>query len=181
MKFLVACAAAAFVFLSSASSPQQKSESKCDFALSGTRVEPSITGPEEIVAIAHVVDQPDSPVEIVSADFQGSFVSISNGQYADQLDCSIKVRNRSDRAIRSFGMTIGLAPGGIGIVALNGLESSSNLPNGRSLMPGEELEIKSCGTRGNGGAPNNRVRLHVAIEAVSFDGCYYVPSRRFAF
>ena len=181
MKFLAASCVAALVLLGPAFSPQQKSESNCDFVLTGTHVQPSITGPEEIIAIAHVVDQPDSPLEIVSADFNGSFVSISNARFSEQLNCSIKLRNRSDRAIRSFGTITGLAPDGIGIPALSGFEATPELPNGRSLMPGQELEIKGCGGRGSGAAPNDRVRLLVAIQAVSFDGCVYVPSRRFAF
>lgn len=179
MKFLVACAAAALVVVAPAFSPQQISENKCDFNLPGTHVQPNITGPAEILGIIHVVDQPDSPVEIVSADFKGSFVSVSNEQFTEELNCSIKLWNRSDRVVRSFDTIAGLASGGIGIAALTGFAATPNLPDGRSLMPGAELEIKGCGGRGNGGAPNNRVRLIVGIEAVSFDGCIYVPSRRF--
>jgi hypothetical protein len=82
--------------------------------------------------------------------------------------------------IRSFDTTTGLASGETGIAVLSGFTATPNLPNGRSLMPGAELEIEGCGGGGNGSARNNRVRLIVGIEAVSFDGCIYVPSRRFA-
>ncbi|HEY2820119.1 MAG TPA: hypothetical protein VGJ06_03675 [Candidatus Acidoferrum sp.] len=180
MKFLVACAAAALVVFAPAFSPQQKSENKCDFGLSGTHVQPNITGPTEILPIIHVVDQPDSPVEIVSADFKGSFVSVSNEQFTEELNCSIKLRNRSDRVVRSFDTITGVVSGEIGIPTMSGFGAVSGLPNGRSLTPGAELEIKGCGGGGNGSAPGNRVRLIVGIEAVSFDGCIYIPSRRFA-
>jgi hypothetical protein len=180
MKFLVACAAAALVVLAPALSQQQKVENKCDFSLSGPHVQTSITGPQEIVAITEVVDQPDSPVEIISADFKGSFVSVANERFTEELRCSMKLRNRSDRVIHSFDTITALVSGGIGIPALSGFQATPDLPNGRNLAPGAELEMNGCGGGGNGGAPNNRVRLIVGIQAVSFDGCLYVPSRRFA-
>ena len=181
MKLTIACTAIALLVLGAALSAQQKTEDGCNFALSGTPVKPNITGPEEILAMAHVVDQPDSPVEIVSADFTGSFVAISNEQFTERLDCSIKVRNRSDRAVRSFNAITGFTPGGVGIPAFSGFGATSDQPQGRSLIPGEELEIKACGGGGNGGAPGNRVRLLVAVENVALNGCLYIPSRRFAF
>jgi hypothetical protein len=154
---------------------QQKSERGCDFNLSGDRVAPNITGPEEVVRITHVVDQPDSPIKIVSADFKDSYVSISNERFTQRLDCTLKVRNQSDRAVRSFQTLAGVTSGG----ALSGYGALPEMPGGRSLMPGEELEIQGCGGTGNGGAPNNSVRLLVAVESVSLDGCVDFPSRRF--
>ena len=142
---------------------------------------PSVSGPEEVVALAYVVDQPDSPIKIVSADFKNSFVSVANERFTEQLDCTLRVRNQSDRAVRSFSTITGVTQGDGRPFAGSGFGVTSDLPLGRSLMPGAELEVKGCGGRGDGGAPNNRVRLLVAIESVSLDGCLYVPSRRFAF
>jgi hypothetical protein len=182
MKPLIVGAAILLVLaLGAALSGQQKTETGCDFTLYAVRVSPSITGPEEVVALAQVVDQPDSPIKIVSADFKNSFVSVSNERFTEQLDCTLRVRNQSDRAIRSFSTITGVTSGDIGPIAGSGFGVDSDLPQGRSLMPGAELEIKGCGGRGDGGAPGNRVRLLVAIRSVSLDGCLYVPSRRFAF
>ena len=180
MKLSIASAAIFLLALGVVLSAQQKPKGGCEFTLSGTQAKPDITGPEDIVAMVHVIDQPDSPIQIVSADFKGSFVSVANEQFTEELRCSIKLRNRSDRVIRSFDTTTGLALGETGIAVLSGFTATPNLPNGRSLTPGAELEINGCGGGGNGSAPNNRVRLIVGIEAVSFDGCIYVPSRRFA-
>jgi len=176
---IVGAAIVLLLALGAALSGQQKTESGCDFTLSGVRVAPNITGPEEVVALAHVVDQPDSPIKIVAVDFKDSLVSVSNERFTERLDCTLRVRNQSDRAVRSFETISGLAGGDVGIPALSGYGASPDMPAGRSLMPGEELELKGCGGRGDGGAPNNHVRLLVAIENVSLDGCVYMPSRRF--
>jgi hypothetical protein len=176
---IVGAAIVLLLALGAALSGQQKSERGCDFNLSGDRVVPNITGPEEVVAIAHVVDQRDSPITIVSADFKDSYVSISNERFTQRLDCTLKVRNQSDRAVRSFQTSTGFIRDDSGIGGLSGFGGVPEMPAGRSLMPGEELEFQGCGGTGHGGAPNNRVRLLVAIESVLLDGCAYMPSRRF--
>jgi hypothetical protein len=178
---IVGAAIVLLLALGAALSGQQKIESGCDFTLSGARVAPSVSGAEEVVTLAYVVDQPDSPIKIVSADFKNSFVSVANERFTEQLDCTLRVRNQSDRAVRSFTTITGVTQGDGRPFAGSGFGVTSDLPLGRSLMPGAELEVKGCGGRGDGGAPNNRVRLLVAIESVSLDGCLYVPSRRFAF
>jgi hypothetical protein len=178
---IIGAAIVLLLALGAALSGQQKTESGCDFTLSGVRVAPNITGPEEVVALVNVVDQPDSPIKIVSADLKNSFVSVSNERFTEQLDCTLRVRNQSDRAVHSYSTTTFVTSGDVKPFPHSGFGAYSDLPQGRSLMPGAELEIKGCGGRGDGGAPDNRVRLLVAIESVSLDGCLYVPSRRFAF
>ena len=75
---IVGAATVLLLALCAALSGQQRSENGCDFNLSGAQVTPNITGPDEIVAITHVVDQPDSPIKIVAADFKNSFITVSN-------------------------------------------------------------------------------------------------------
>jgi hypothetical protein len=177
---IVGAATVLLLALCAALSGQQRSENGCDFNLSGAQVAPNITGPDEIVAITHVVDQPDSPIKIVAADFKNSFITVSNERFTEQLNCTLRVQNQSDRAVRSFETISGLAGGNAAVPVLGGYGASpDNMSTGRSLMPGEQLKIHGCGGRGDGGAPNNRVRLFVSIGSVLFDGCVYVPSRRF--
>jgi hypothetical protein len=178
---MVGAAIVLLLALGAALSGQQKTVNGCDFNLSGDRVAPNITGPEEVVGITHVVDQPDSPIKIVAANFGNSFVSVSNEQFTQQLDCTLRMRNQSDRAVHGFSTITTVMAGDVRPYVGSGFGVDSDLPQGRSLMPGAELEIKACGGRGDGGAPGNRVRLLVAIGSVSLDGCLYVPSRRFAF
>lgn len=59
-------------FGASLATPQQKTDA-CKFNVSESATKPTITGPEDLVAIAHVIDQPDSPIEILSADFKSRF------------------------------------------------------------------------------------------------------------
>jgi len=121
-----------------------------------------------------VIEQPDSPIEILAMDFKDTFVSVSNELFSEQLRCTAKVRNRSDQSIRGFDIaayvTATAAFAGAGIIA----------PGGRqSLAPGQETEITACGGKGNGGAPGNRARIVVFVSAVAMDGCSYMPSKRY--
>jgi hypothetical protein len=180
MRILIAFAGISLAaFGASLATPQQKPVDACKFKMSESATNPTITGPEDVVAIAHVIDQPDSPVEILSADFKSSFVSVANERFTDQLHCSIKIRNRGDQTIRDFSLSTELQPVASRFIAGAGLVGLPGPRNGRSLAPGQEVEIEGCGTGGSGSAPNNRVFLLLAIDSVSVKDCIYVPSRRF--
>jgi hypothetical protein len=147
---IVGAATVLLLALCAALSGQQRSKNSCDFNLSGSRVAPNITGPDEIVATTRVVDQPDSPIKI-AADFKNSFITVSNERFTEQLNCTLRVQNQSDRAVRSFETISGLAGGNAAVPVLGGYGASpDNMPTGRSLMPGEELEMHGCGGRGDG-------------------------------
>jgi hypothetical protein len=49
---------------------------------------------------------------------------------------------------------------------------------GSSLASGQTVDIESCGTRGNGSAEDNYVRLLVYVYKVDFEDCHYKPSLR---
>ena len=142
----------------------------CKFKVSGTINKITVTGPDEIVPLVYIVDQPDSPIEIVSIGYEGSWVSIYNERYTKRIRCKVRVRNRSDRHVTGFeigaGITSGHGLGGDGVIKRV------------SLSPGQEMETNSCGTGGGGGAPGNRVRIVVAVELVDFGSCEYRPSVR---
>lgn len=147
----------------------------CQFALSGEPAEPTITGPDNVVPLVHIIDQPDSPVEIVAIDFEGTRLSIYNEQFSWEPRCKLKIRNRSDRHVEDFHVLIHLhhAGGGVGT---GGNLSGRNLID---LAPGQETEfLRVCGGHGGGPAPSNHVRILVGFDRVDLRGCHYRPSMR---
>ena len=117
----------------------------CGFVVEGNSSRPTVTGPDDIAPLVYVVDQPDSPIEIVSVDLSGMWLSVANEQHTERDCASYRVRKRSNRAIRSFEvlLQVGGSQGGGGI----GARPSS------PLGPGQTVEIESCGGGGHGGAP----------------------------
>src|ERR1700730_10214860 len=98
---------------------QSKRNGQSHFVTSGSTVMPAITGPEDITALVHVVEQPDSPLEILAIDFQDSFLSVANEHETNQLRCTMKIHNRSDQWIRGTSLEgwsdIASAGGGAGV------------------------------------------------------------------
>jgi hypothetical protein len=178
MKSLVSWAGILFVTLTARTSVQQPQHTdSCRFTVSASAAKPTITGPEEVTALVHVVEQPDSPVEIVAADFKDSFVAVANERFTEQLRCTLKIRNRSDQWIRRVNIMVNMAS-----ASLEGAASGSEfLGPGRAqgLAPGQEVEIQGCGSGGSGSAAGNHVRLVVFVGRVDLDDCFYLPSKRY--
>lgn len=178
MKYLVSWAAIFFFTLTPPTSVQQAQHSdSCTFTLSASTSKPTITAPEEFTALVHVVEQPDSPVEIVAADFKDSWVAVANEQFTERLRCTLKIRNRSDQWIRRVNIMVYVAS-----ASLEGAGSGSGLEGpgrAQSLAPGQEIEIEGCGGGGNGSAAGNHVRIVVFVGRVDLDDCFYVPSKRY--
>jgi hypothetical protein len=74
--------------------PQQNAAS-CGFTVHTESVEPTIKGPDELLPLVHVVEQPDSPIEVVSVDLTGTWLSISYERTTDHFCGKYRVRNRS--------------------------------------------------------------------------------------
>lgn len=179
MRILIAFAGISLAaFGARLATPQLKVADGCDFKVSESETKAALSGPESVIAIAHVIDQPDSPVEILSADFKDSFITISDETITDQLRCSIKVRNRSNHAVGSFSLITEIRPANLRIGAGSGFAFVPETQNGRSLAPGQELDIEGCGGSGHASAPNNRAVLLLAVETVTLKACTYLPSRR---
>jgi hypothetical protein len=179
MKLLL-CAVGVFLLALSAASANQQTENPdaCRFKILGpsdSTTKVAVTGPEDIVAMTHVVEQPDSPVEILAIDFKDSFISVVNEHFTHQLNCTAKIYNRSDQPIRGVGITllVGTETGGP-----SGAGMMSPV-QGPSLAPGHQLEISACGGNGAGGAPNNHVRVLVFVNNVATNDCSYYPSQRY--
>jgi hypothetical protein len=178
MKFLLSFAGISLLAFSAATAPQRLVHSDgCRFKVpdpveSTTKV--SVTGPEDIVAMTHVVEQPDSPIEILAIDLNDSFVSVGNQRYTEELRCTARIRNRSDQPIRGFDVSVHVSSVSSSTGGGGGLQTR-NL----NLGPGQEMEIPGCGGRGSGGAPGNHVRILVFISAVAMEDSTYLPSLRY--
>jgi hypothetical protein len=116
MKLLVSCLVVLLFALVGPPVTQSEGSGSCGFTVSGAVAKTTISGPDEIVSLVHIVEQPDSPVEIVGIDFKDSWVSAANERETHRLRCTLKIRNRSDQSIRKVGIRIrvGTADGGGG-------------------------------------------------------------------
>ncbi len=149
---------------------QQSPSGSCGFTVQGEPAHPTITGPDDILPLVYVVEQSDSPIEIISLDLTGMWVSVANDQYSHR-DCAVyKVRNRSDRNVLSFEVQVQVGA----LSGAGGFRASPSSP----LAPSQTIELKSCNSGGHGGAPGNHVRLLVSVQSVDFGDCFYRPSMR---
>jgi len=151
--------------------PPQPDPGDCRFTVHGEPVHPAITAPDEIVPLVYVVEQPDSPIEIVSVDLTGMQVNLANEELTHKDCVHYTVRNRSDRSIEGAWIELGF----------NGIGGSGAFgpPLGSPLASGASVDIKACNTGGHvSGVPGDRVRLLVSVSLVKFAGCAYKPSIR---
>lgn len=152
---------------------QQKSTS-CGFAVQGESVEPTIKGPDELVPLVYFVEQPDSPIEVVSVDLTGMRLSISDEQVSEQFCAKYRVRNRSDRTIQEFRISF--------MLSTNSLSSGGGTSEPFSsspLSPGQAVDVQSCGGGVEGrSAKINDVHLLIYVDKVDFEDCHYKPSIR---
>jgi hypothetical protein len=181
MKALVPCLSVLFLVSSNAPPVQApQAADSCRFTVSGEVAKPTISGPEDITALVHVVEQPDSPVEILAIDFKDSWLSVAHERVTEQLRCTMKIRNRSDQQVKGLSLLVivGPSPGAGQGTEFGGFPGPAQT---RSLVPGQEADIIGCGGGGSGGAPGNHIRIFVYVDRVDWDGCLYVPSKRLAY
>ena len=149
----------------------QHSSNSCGFAVQGEPAQPTVKGPDDIVPLVYVVEQPDSPIEVVSVDLTGTWLSVSREQHTEQYCAKYRIRNRSDRTIQEFEMMLMLS-------TIAGAGGGSGTVSSSPLSPGQAVDVESCGVRGNGSAKVDYVRLLVYVDKVDFEDCHYKPSLR---
>jgi hypothetical protein len=152
------------------SARQQHPDEECTFRVQGEPTRPTVTGPGDLVPLVYVVEQPDSPIEIVSVDLEGMWLSVSHEQHTERNCTKYKVRNRSDRPIQAFGIELRVSN-------MHGAGGGHGTQSSSPLGVGETVEIQSCGG-GHGDAPENYVRLLVYVGSVNFGDCFCRPSIR---
>jgi hypothetical protein len=149
--------------------PQQNATA-CGFTVQDESVEPTIQGPDELVPLVHVVQQPDSPIEVLSVDLTGMWLSISHEQTTEHFCAKYRVRNRSDRTVQGFELRLS--------VASSGGAGGSGAVSSSALAPGQSVDVESCNGGGHGSAKDNYVRLLVYVHKVELQDCHYKPSLR---
>ena len=84
---------ASLLLASNFGAARQQTDDSCGFVVQGELTQPTVKGPDAIVPLVYVVEQPDSPLEVVSVDLEGMWLSISNEQHTEK-DCSkYSIRN----------------------------------------------------------------------------------------
>ena len=149
----------------------QQGSNSCGFAVQGEPAHPTVTGPDDIVPLVYVVEQPDSPIEVVSVDLTGMWLSVANEQTTVKDCAKYQIRNRSDRTVQKSEIMLILSTAG-------GAGGGSGALTSSSLAPGQTVEVKSCNGGGHGSAKDNYVRLLVYVHSVDFGECLYRPSVR---
>lgn len=161
----------AFIFLASTmnvAQEQQKPENDaCNFTVSQDSTVPAITGPENLTPLVYVVQQPDSPIEIVSVDLEGMWLSVSGSRYTTHHCAKYQVRNRSNQVVGFVEIRL----------QFNGLGGFGTI-NSQPISSGQTAEVNTCNGGGNGDAPENKVKLLVSVQSVGFADCMYRPSLR---
>lgn len=167
-----------FMSGSSSSGQVRSGAPSCDFEVVENLEQPTlaVAGPEEVVSRLHVVHQPDSPVEMVGLDLEGTqFVaSESNGRtrFTYQLNGNVDFRNRSDQVVERVDVAIRVG--------------SCQPPAGRPgdswfgrLRPGGTTTLPATESGGSGGAAEGvgQVFFWAWIDRVEFGQCAYRPSQ----
>lgn len=146
--------------------PTAKATEMCKYTLTGDRpATPVITGPDEVVRTIRVIEQPNSPIEILSMDYTGSWLSLVYGRFTERTCLGVRVRNRSDRVVTRFTIEAGSTV----------LDSrKSGVP---PLRPGQEFEIPNrCGGGGTGSVPNSQYHIQVTVPLVEMGDCAFGPA-----
>jgi hypothetical protein len=75
-------------------------ERLCQFTTTAPSGAPTIVGPNDVTSRLHVIDQPDSPVEIISADFTGTQLVVEEGTITRDYSFSASGCNRGPQPQR---------------------------------------------------------------------------------
>jgi len=153
-------------------------ERLCPFTTTALSGAPRAVGPVDVTSRLHVVEQPDSPVAIVSTDFTGTQLIIEEGtiarSYSFRPRVVVEVRNRSDQEIERI--YVGVMPGVC--------EGAGPRPGDSwtgHLLPGDTTRIRlgtgSGGGSGSFGASMGPLLLWMWIERVDFASCVYRPAQ----
>jgi hypothetical protein len=95
MKLLVSCLVVLlFALVGPPVTQQSEGSGSCAFSVSGAVAKTTISGPDEIVSLVHIIAQPDSPVEIVGIEFKDSWVSVANERETHKLRCTLNSQSQ---------------------------------------------------------------------------------------
>jgi hypothetical protein len=152
---------------------QPPQTSSCSFSLTPSGGPSVIVGPDAVKSRLHIISQPDSPIEILSADFTGTELLVSGNGYTIQQNASpmLEVRNRSTQSIKHIDMRVSVGPcrnlgRGGGPAGWDGL-----------LSPGTTTRIQNRGTGGGSGSSSGLMLVFLWVDRVDFEDCVYRPAQ----
>lgn len=139
----------------------------CNFNVEKNSVKTSVTEPDKFTSLVYIVEQPDSPLELVSVDLSDMKIWIIDDRYEWSNCARIRVRNRSERTIQRLSLDLEFnVGGGFGAV-------------GHSALPsGQTTDIDACNGGGHGRPTPAPLKFLISVEKVEFAGCVYRPSMR---
>ncbi len=181
MRLLLAVAATSLIVSSPAIA--QVGTASCTFRLtSGGSAPPSVIGPDWFIPLVYVENQADSPLEFVSIDFNKTDLDVTPAGFRKKEDYVLRVRNRSDRAILRFDVSVRMIPAAhLPQSPFGFLSRSGFAPKRGPIGPGETIAIRYQGGGGRGydNDPHRNgadYRVVLTVEAIEFHDCYYQPS-----
>jgi hypothetical protein len=162
----------------------QAAASLCAFRLeSPTTAPPRVIGPDWFIPLVHVQNQPDSPLEIVTIDYNKTRLSLASSGYTHEDDYVLRVRNRSDRNILRFDVTLRIVNAAARLAPdrqhnpFPFLTRPGFEPRGGPIGPGQTLPVRIRSGAGSGSGPEiTPYRVVVTVSVVEFEGCFYQPS-----
>jgi hypothetical protein len=146
---------------------QHSQPNACTFTVQASSSRPEITGPSDVVPLVYVLEQPDSPIEILSINLDGSWLSVSGDRYTERTCVHYQVRNRSDRAIQHVQL----------LLAYDG-RGGAGAYNSAPISAGQAGELIACGTGGTGSTSTNPMKILISVEAITMADCAFRPSVR---
>lgn len=149
--------------LATAVPPVQPGGDACAFALMRPAPRPAIVGAAEITKIAHVVDQPDSPLRVARLDLS----AVMFGKTGSGI-VTLDLANVSDRPIRG---------GAIGLVWHVGYtEVSGTVRVVDAVMPGAAIRV-DAEFADDLTLDLTTMTMLVSVRSVSLERCRYEPAR----
>ncbi len=151
---------------------QRTASTPCGFSLTPYNQPALISGPEELVPITRIVDQPGSPVAIQAVDLTDSTFVVGATWHEYEARYAIDVINVSDRPASEIRVAVRFltTPGGGGGAAVSR----------HAVGPGESVRLTSAGS-GHGtrqAVPEGDDRwIMVLVDSVRFDDCVYKPAQ----
>jgi hypothetical protein len=144
----------------------------CAFSVTGSPTVATVVGPSEVTSRTEIIHQPDSPIEIVAADFRGMRLTVAEGgsgnAFTFEQVAAIEVRNRSNQGVEGVDLR----------VKVGGCQGTSGLSRWTgSVLPGETTRIRTAGGGGSGSSNSSPIRVWVWIDRVNFKECIYKPAQ----
>lgn len=147
--------------------PLQPQE-RCQFSLITEKPSIRAEGPDDVMRLIKVLEQPDSPVVLTSLDVRRPSLLTSPSQYTMAGMISVEVMNISDASISrvEIGRVAGWTDG----------HSSGRWSFGTTLNPGAREVFSFSGRSGGATAHPGDLTVLLGVDAAFFGDCRYEPS-----